>query len=181
MTVRRRNKIRDFTLTLLFFGIIAFSSAWLAKQNEVSLQGKYKIIDGDSLMVSGREIRLLGIDAPEYRQSCTLENEQTYPCGKQSRSYLSKLVKTGKLDCIGWEEDKYQRLLAVCSAGELELNARMVRDGWAIAYGDYENEEHIAKNNKAGVWQGGFESPSSWRENMKEAHAIGWLSKYSFW
>ena len=160
---------------------MAVGSAWLAKQNEVTLQGKYKIIDGDSLVVNGQEIRLLGIDAPEYRQTCTFQNGKTYECGKQSRLHLVKLAKSGKLNCTGWEEDKYQRMLAVCKAGDIEVNAQMVKDGWAISYGDYEGEEAHAREFASGVWQGGFDSPKTWRENTRDAHSASWLLKLSPW
>ena len=58
---------------------MAGGSVWLAKQNEVNLKGQYKIIDGDSLIVNGQEIRLLGIDAPEYRQECSLKMAPSIP------------------------------------------------------------------------------------------------------
>ncbi len=179
--LRRRHKIWDFFKTLLLLGIMALGSAWLAKQNEVTLNGAYRVIDGDSLIVNGQEIRLLGIDAPEYQQNCTLKNQETYPCGKQSRTYLSKLVQRGSLECTGSEKDKYQRLLAICSVGELEINQKMVHDGWAVAFGDYEREEGEAQEKQLGVWQGGFESPSTWREQQRDAHSVSWLSQFSFW
>lgn len=160
---------------------MALGSAWLAKHNEVTLQGQYKIIDGDSLVVKGQEIRLLGIDAPEYRQTCTLQNGNAYECGKQSRLHLVKLAKLGDLNCTGWEEDKYQRLLAECRAGDVEINARMVKDGWAVSYGDYEREETQARELATGVWQGGFDSPKAWRENATDMHSSNWLSKLSIW
>lgn len=179
--MRRRNKIRDFLSTLILLGVMAIGSAWLAKHNEITLNGQYKIIDGDSLVVRGQEIRLLGIDAPEYSQTCTLQNGNTYACGKQSRLHLVKLAGSGKLNCTGWEEDKYQRLLAVCEAGDVEINSRMVKDGWAVSYGNYEREETQARALAAGVWQGGFDSPKSWRENARDAHSSNWLSKFSIW
>jgi endonuclease YncB( thermonuclease family) len=179
--LRRRNKIRDFLSTLILLGAMAIGSAWLAKHNEVTLQGQYKIIDGDSLVVKGQEIRLLGIDAPEYRQTCSLQNGNAYECGKQSRLHLIKLARSGKLNCTGWEEDKYQRLLAECRAGDVEINARMVKDGWAVSYGNYEGEEAQARVRGSGVWQGGFDSPKAWRENARDAHTSNWLSKLSIW
>lgn len=180
-SLHRRSKIRDFFKTLLLLAVMAVGSAWLAKQSEITLKGQYKIIDGDSLVVNGQEIRLLGIDAPEYRQNCSLSDGKTYPCGKQSRAHLAQLVKSGKLECRGWEEDKYQRLLAICIVNEMVINARMVSDGWAIAYGDYEHEENAAKEQLAGVWKGGFESPSTWRERDRDTHSVSWVSKFSFW
>lgn len=160
---------------------MAVGTAWLAKQSEVTLEGQYRVIDGDSLVVSGQEIRLLGIDAPEYQQNCTLKNQKPYPCGKQARAHLSRLIESGNLECKGWEEDKYQRLLAICSAGDAVINSQMVMDGWAVSYGDYSREETQAKLNQRGVWQGGFESPSDWRERAKDTHSVSWLAKLSFW
>ena len=33
-------------------------------------RAQVKVIDGDSIFIGKREIRLSGIDAPEYKQSC---------------------------------------------------------------------------------------------------------------
>lgn len=181
LNVRRRSKLKDFLMTLTLLATMALGSAWLAKQNEVSITGNYKIVDGDSLVLNGREVRLLGIDAPEYSQNCTFENGKTYACGKKSRAQLVQLLKNGKLICNGWEEDKYQRLLATCYAGELELNATMVQQGWALSYGAYEGEEAKAKQQSLGVWQGGFDKPSSWRENQRDSHSVNWISKLLPW
>lgn len=178
---RIRNKLTDFFGTFILLGAMAIGSAWLAKLNEVELTGSYKIIDGDSLFLGNREIRLIGIDAPEYRQICQLENGVEYPCGRQSRSHLEKLAKSGALKCTGSEEDKYQRLLAICMSGGIELNEQMVKDGWAVSFGDYYDAEASASENKNGVWQGGFESPKAWRANKADAHSTGWLSKFLPW
>ena len=35
-----------------------------------------KVIDGDSIVLNGTEIRLEGIDAPEYKQICHDKNNQ---------------------------------------------------------------------------------------------------------
>jgi len=178
---RSRRKIRDLMMTVILLGLMALGSAWLAKYNEVTLQGTHRIIDGDSLILDGREIRLYGVDAPEYRQSCTLNNGTQYPCGRQSREYLAGLAKSGTLTCRGSDEDKYQRLLAICFAGDLELNRQMVVDGWAVSYGSYISEEASASTEGKGVWQGGFESPRAWRENARDAHGSQWLSNLLPW
>ena len=47
----------------------------------------------------------------------------------------------------------------------------MVQNGWAIAYryysSDYINDENIAKNNIAGIWQGKFQDPYLFRKQQK--------------
>lgn len=60
--------------------------------------------------------------------------------------------------------DKHDRLLAVCSIGDVELNRWMVENGWAVAYGRYRDEERMAENQRRGIWQGRFERPRDWRD-----------------
>ena len=71
------------------------------------------------------------------------------------------------ITCKGDERGKYGRLIAVCYAGPYDLNAKMVRQGWALAYRQYSNEyvpeEDDARIHKRGLWQGQFVPPWEWR------------------
>lgn len=64
--------------------------------------------------------------------------------------------------------DKYGRVVAVCWAEGIDLNAWMVSQGWAIAYRqyskDYVGQEREAKRNRAGIWSGKFTPPWKWRQ-----------------
>lgn len=40
-----------------------------------------RAVDGDSLVAEGRRVRLLGIDAPEYAQTCGDARGCDYPAG----------------------------------------------------------------------------------------------------
>ena len=168
---------------LIFLTILAVSSAWLAHYSATTVEGAVKVLDGDSLMVGGREIRLLGIDAPEYRQECaeTETSAAKFACGKMARKYLNSLTTSQQVTCTGNETDKYDRLLAVCTAGDVELNREMVLRGWAVSFGDYEHEEAVAKQNSAGVWRGVFVRPENWRRIDQEKHTSGWLGKLFMW
>lgn len=176
---RRRNRLVDFLKTLMLLVFLAGASGVLAYFSRESVQAQARVLDGDSLVLAGREIRLLGVDAPEYNQTCVNKNRGTeFSCGKQARSHLAKLVNGKTVVCNGWEHDRYDRLLAQCKAGETDLNRRMVRDGWAVSFGDYGSEEEIAKRQGAGLWSSSFETPSQWRENNREAHrssVFGWM------
>lgn len=118
--------------------------------------------DGDSLEIAGERIRLRGIDAPELNQKCR-RDEVEFGCGRQAADALRALIRQGDVSCRGWERDRYGRLLAICSAGGLELNGRQVADGWAVAYGAYETEEEAARATQRGIWSSDFERPSQWR------------------
>ena len=125
--------------------------------------GRPTVTDGDSLAFGAQRIRLFGIDAPEFRQTCGKDNAE-YACGRQSRAALVKAIAGNQVFCEGRQLDRYGRLLAVCRAGGVELNRMQVERGWAIAYGAYEAEERQARAAGAGLWAGDFERPQDWRQ-----------------
>ena len=55
--------------------------------------------------------------------------------------------------------------------GGKDLNRSQVEAGWAIAYGDYETEQAVARAGKAGIWAGTFDQPQDWRESHHEGPA----------
>lgn len=130
--------------------------------------GSVVVNDGDTVTLNGERIRLLGIDAPEYMQSCRKDGAD-YPCGRQAREAMVRLAAGKTVTCAGWERDRYGRLLAVCKAGGLDLNRALVEQGWAVAYGDYNDAERLAREQRAGIWAGSFEQPHDWRAS----HADG--------
>ncbi len=124
--------------------------------------GAAEAIDGDSLRLNGEEMRLRGIDAPEFSQMCQAGGRDS-PCGREARAALRKLLSSGLATCIGDERDRYGRLLVSCRVRGIDVNAAMVRDGQAVAFGGYEREEAEAKAAFRGLWAGTFERPRDWR------------------
>ncbi|MGE3306298.1 MAG: thermonuclease family protein [Rhizobiaceae bacterium] len=148
---------------VLVLGAAAFVAA--ARLERVSMlrpAGVATINDGDSITIAGERIRLRGIDAPELDQTCQKDGAD-YACGRQSLDALRALTDGRNVECIGWERDRYRRLLAVCGVGGKELNAAQVEAGWAVAYGQYEAEEGRARDAKVGLWGGSFDPPRDWR------------------
>ena len=171
----RWRKLWDWLLTFVILGLLILLSARLDRTETRSLEGRVTVNDGDSLTLGTERIRLRGIDAPEFGQTCR-RNGAGYPCGRRARESLSVLVGGGTVSCSGWQRDKYDRLLAACTAGGRELNRSQVEAGWAIAYGGYEAEEDAARRKGAGLWAGSFDRPRDWREihgGMAESeHAV---------
>ncbi len=129
-----------------------------------------QVIDGDSLIVDGVEIRLHGIDAPEYKQYCYRKNGKKYQCGAEAEKFLKKLLN-GEVECAIKNKDRYKRSVAVCYAGQKDINRMMVRNGWAVAYttygDDYFEDEKKARSEKRGIWQGKFMRPEFFRRLTK--------------
>ena len=117
--------------------------------NAKTILGQAKIIDGDTIHIKSNKIRLHGIDAPETKQTCKIDNEDWY-CGKQSTKELKNLINNQKVECIANDIDRYKRYIAICSVNEININQWMVRNGWAIAYRYYSkdyivDEEYASK------------------------------------
>jgi endonuclease YncB( thermonuclease family) len=133
-----------------------------------SLEGTPLVIDGDTIEVAGQRIRLHGIDAPEWEQTCTKGAEQ-YSCGQAATTALKEMVADREVNCQGKDVDRYGRIVAVCSVGETDINARMAVLGWALAYRrysmDYVDEEATAEVSRSGMWAGEFMKPWEWRHN----------------
>ncbi|MGE3874911.1 MAG: thermonuclease family protein [Parvibaculaceae bacterium] len=164
---------RPLWRSLLDIAVFAASAALILLAvrifNQVTVTpGNADVIDGDSFRLGKDEIRLNGIDAPEYRQTCRDETGRDWNCGKEAARVLRDLVAGRTVACSGLDADRYGRLVSRCTAGDLVLNAEMVRLGWAVAYTRhallYVKEEEEARRAKRGIWRGTFDLPEDWRQ-----------------
>lgn len=138
--------------------------------------GIVRLSDGDSLQFGNKQnrARLFAIDSPELAQKCKL-NGKNWKCGEAAKNALRGKINGQKITCIGDENDRYGRLIATCylpinnGQAYLNLNAWMVKNGWAIAYRYYSeryvSQEAYAKSNSLGIWQSQFLEPFKWRQN----------------
>jgi endonuclease YncB( thermonuclease family) len=155
-------RLLDYGVTIVLLGLLIVLTAHLNEMDTRTAEGRAVIVDGDSIELGGQRIRLRGIDAPEYRQSCS-KSGIDYACGRAAREALARLTAGRAVTCSGWRNDRYGRLLGDCKAGGVDLNRAQVAAGWAVAYGDFDAEEASARAAKAGIWAGTFDWPRDWR------------------
>lgn len=172
--------LRDAVTAIAFVIFAALIIARLDGGSPERLSGNFRVSDGDTLALGATRYRLEGIDAPERLQLCG-DGPQRWHCGEAARAALVSLVSTGGVECAGRNRDRYGRLLVVCTAQGRDLNAEMVRQGMAVAYGvagvDYRGQETEARDAQRGLWSGVFDRPQDWRRmngSMAEG-GFAWL------
>jgi micrococcal nuclease len=120
-----------------------------------------RIVDGDTVECTGvGPVRLIGIDTPELSQA---------PFGAQAASALAALIPPGSIVSLERDveaRDRYGRVLAYIWVGDIHVNWRMVRGGWAVLLTYPPNvqyvqhltqAERLARDEGRGLWAtGGF-------------------------
>jgi len=130
------------------------------------------IHDGDTIRLDGIKYRLEGIDAPELEQTCKNANGAKYDCGIDSRNALRSLANNKQVTCNSSGQDKYKRELGTCFVDDININAWMVENGYAVAFRkyseEYVDEEDTARTLKKGIWQGSFITPDDYRKLQRQ-------------
>lgn len=101
-----------------------------------------KVIDGDTVVINGESVRLLGIDANERGEDCYVE----------AKKKLEELVlnKNVKLEKDVKDKDQYKRYLRYIFINNTNINLQMVEEGLAIArfYEDRKYQKEILDSEK---------------------------------
>jgi len=171
------NKIKLFlaiSICLIFF-FLTYNDV---KSQELKIiSGIAKVVDGDTIKVEKKKIRLFGIDAPESKQFCQkawlsisfISFNKDYACGEISTNKLKIKINNKFIMCKSNNKDRYNRFIAECYKDKININKWMVSNGYAVAYRKYSKkfvaEEDLAKKEKLGLWSGTFQMPWEWRKN----------------
>lgn len=156
-------RARDVGMAIAILALITLVVARVSGESGETITGAARAADGDTLTLDGHRIRLVGMDTPELTQVCKRDGED-WRCGVAARSRLAELLRAGPITCRVQGTDKYERWLARCDTPEGDLGGRMVREGLAVAYGGYEDEEQFAKAERKGLWGSEFDVPQQWRK-----------------
>ncbi len=173
---------------LVVFGLgcggIFFSSSLSAE-----IRGPAQVIDADTLVINGQNIRLHGIDAPEPHQECHKEND-IWMAGKAAAEALRRVLKGQTILCLESTQRSYNRLVTHCQidgAGQAvsqidkadqinagnDLGTILVRNGWAFdsprySKGRYADEEASVREKHLGIWAGSCDLPWVWRQSKQK-------------
>lgn len=114
-----------------------------------------RVIDGDTFETdAGEKVRLLGINAPEI----------TDIFGKEAKEHLSNLILNKivelEIDKKSNDKDRYQRLLRYVILDGVDINFKMISDGYAFALlkynfsrsNDYEQAQLLSRDANNGIW-----------------------------
>ena len=151
-------------LVISVFSLIFFLIFNQAKSQDL------KVVDGDTIHLNGEKIRFTGIDAPELKQTCIMD-EVKFSCGITAKLVLIDKIGYNKVDCISEGKDRYKRTLAECFVNEESLSSYLVRSGHAFAFRKYSKkfikDENFAKTNQLGMWNMQFDYPWHYRKLKK--------------
>lgn len=107
-----------------------------------------EVIDGATLVVDGRTVRLWGIEAPSAEQTCVTTTGRSWPCGKRVRDQLVSAVRDSAIAC----QPKAPGI-ELCRIAGLDIGALLVKEGLARARDDYQELEARARAARVGLWE----------------------------
>lgn len=154
--------------TLAFLAFAVLLAYVFSRAPEEAITGAAHAIDGDSIVVAGEEMRIKGMDAPEFGQMCEIGGQQV-ACGKQAMAAMKRWLERGPVLCYGAERDRYNRRLVLCRINGVDIGRDMVLRGLAVDYGLYAEEEREAARMFRGFWAGTFERPEDYRRRLRES------------
>ena len=125
-----------------------------ARRTMGTISGKAFVTDGDGIRVRGQEVRLAGLDAPEWDQRAQHRDGYWFNHGKRVKSALIREVGGKHVRVAVEGTDKFGRVLGTVTCGDRDVGEWLVREGHAIAaYSErYRHVEREAKKAKRGMW-----------------------------
>ena len=113
--------------------------------------GEIAVVDGDTLRMDGRVIRLRGVEAPGRGDLC----RDGLDCGGAATSALAALIRERRVACRLEGHDSAGRPFAACNANGTDLSRAIVASGWARASSgvpELADLELRARRQRAGLW-----------------------------
>ena len=93
----------------------------LEKPKEI-IKGEATTLGGDRLMINGKLIRLDGIRVARGDSNI------------KAQSFLNKITNKKEVECLIFEYTSNKIPLGWCFVGELEINSKLIEEGFALSY-----------------------------------------------
>lgn len=162
--------------------ILAFALALLspaAGAMPSMFEGPVRVIDGDTVVLDGRSLRLAVVDTPERTQTCDV-NGKVERCGEAARWMLETMIGDQPLRCEYRGKQSYKRPVVMCQLAGQNLSALLLSAGMGRIDPRYLHEwpdhadvllaaESRAKAARLGLWAGQSQRPAVYRDGFKAA------------
>lgn len=135
------------------------------------IEGRAVAVDGGTLRIDGKLVRLIGIEAPEIDQRCG--GASGARCGAAAQSALRDLVRSRPVRCEASGTGDGGGLLAICTLAGRDLAAELTAKGLVFAqqglFARYGAREREARDAKLGLWRtANPERPQAYRDRRWE-------------
>lgn len=132
------------------------------------LRGTATALDGATLRIGGRLVRLDGIEPPEPAQHCVRDSGTRWQCGLSARRALERLTRRELIACEVKEQRDDALPRARCqTASGTDIAAELVKGGHAFAeagfFASYGAQEQEAREARKGIWAGAAQRPADYR------------------
>jgi micrococcal nuclease len=155
--------IRIFNI-LIISALISLNS-WGLNISEIPENKVIKVVDGDTIEIylnkKIEKVRLIGVNTPE-----TVDPRRKVECfGPEASNRLKELLE-GKVVKVEADEtqndsDKYQRLLRYVYLDNININQKMIEEGYGFEYTykvpykyqrEFKKSQQEAKSKNLGLW-----------------------------
>jgi hypothetical protein len=153
--------------------VLTLSYVVAVAQNTIELQP-----DKGLLVIDSRPFTLQGSTVIDPDHTCRTPTGD-WTCGQAAWRALEGRARNGVITCtplVSLMDSTTAPVLAECTVNNENLNAWLVRHGWALSDNTpsalFVSEEKAAQTEQLGIWRGGFVPPSHWRaQDVTECNA----------
>lgn len=133
------------------------------------IEGVAQVVNGKTVSLAGRQVRLAWIDVPEPDQTCRWR-DKSYPCGQISGDALRDLITGASLSCRILDGSGAVPV-GLCTADGFDVGGNLVYTGWAVVLPNapdrYRAVQDEARAAGRGLWRGEFVRPAAWRAGQR--------------
>ena len=155
------------------FLILAAITACSASEPSITTRGH--AIDADTISIP---VRLLGVDAFEYRQLCQKPDGSCWSCGRDAQNYTARFLDNRSISVTLEPGKTFDRSVGTVSANDEDLGLALILAGYAVPipkflHADparldvYNRAFERARAERIGGFSGNWTRPDEWRRGAR--------------